>query len=541
MANLYLISNLKTAIEMDEAGLIAAIAERTGLPPAAIESVTIVKESIDARRKPELAYVRQVEFLTRRPLPEPLPADVGELAQSKLEREDPEELAATGKRRAAAVPVIVVGAGPAGIFAALVLGEAGWPVILLERGKPVETRMKDIGQLRSRGVLDPESNICFGEGGAGAYTDGKLYTRIKSPLVPWVMQRLVQFGAPRDILIQAHPHLGTDKLVRVIKRMRLHLHEQGVVTRFETRVERVLAKDGKVAGVQLASGEILASRRVILAIGHSARDTLTTLLADGIAMEPKPFAVGVRAEHPQALIDVSQYGSEAWAEKLGAAAYHLTHQVADEALGRRGVYSFCMCPGGFIVPSPTEPGHMAINGMSNANRSTPFANSGLVVQVVPEDLERRGYRPGPLIGVAFQRDLEAAAYAATARPFAAPAMRVADFIAGKPSGSLAPSNFRPALEAADLDQILPPWIAAPLRAGLASFERIIRGYGSREANLLAVESRTSSPVRLPRDADLMSQSLAGLFPVGEGAGYAGGIVSAAVDGVKAAARIIAGA
>jgi len=256
-------------------------------------------------------------------------------------------------------------------------------------------------------------------------------------------------------------------------------------------------------------------------------------------MEAKSFAVGVRVEHPQALVDANQYGDPALKARLGAASYQLTHQVSDEHMQQRGIYSFCMCPGGFIVPSPTEERHMAINGMSNANRSTSFANSGIVVQITPEDLLRRGFADTPLMCIAFQRQLEEATFKATNQPYAAPAMRISDFVARKASGKLAPTNFRPALEAVDLREVLPAWVADPIREGLNSFNRKLKGYTSSEANMLAVESRTSSPIRLTRDNDLQSVSTKGLYPVGEGAGYAGGIVSAAVDGIKAAESIVA--
>jgi len=534
MTELYLLANLKTEPGTPLAALRARIADHLGLREEDIDGLRVVKESIDARKKP--IWVLQVEFETRAPLPDPLPRDVRALERSRLDIPIPDSLCAG---RPVQGRVVVVGAGPAGMFAALALAEAGCPVVLIERGKPVETRMRDIGQLRSHGDLDPESNICFGEGGAGAYTDGKLYTRVKHPFVRYVMRRLVDFEAPEDILIKAHPHLGTDKLVRIVKRMREHLIANGVEVRFGCRMERLVLRDGRAAGVLLRSGEVLEAERVVLAMGHSARDTLANLVADGVRIEPKPFAVGVRAEHPQSLINRNQYGRPERDRILGAAAYSLTHQVDDADLGRRGVYSFCMCPGGFIVPSPTETEHMAINGMSNANRSTPFANSGVVVQVTPEDLCRRGYAMGPLIGIDFQRDLERAVFGATARAYAAPGMLISDFVKRKPSGKLAGSNFRPEIEASDLWALLPAWIAEPLRAGLLAFDRKIPGFASDQGHILAVESRTSAPIQIVRGEDLESVSVPGLFPVGEGAGYAGGIVSAAVDGLKAAERILA--
>jgi len=293
-----------------------------------------------------------------------------------------------------------------------------------------------------------------------------------------------------------------------------------------------------VYGVRLAGGEEIPARGVILAIGHSARDTLAALHRDGVRMEAKDFAVGLRAEHPQELINLAQYGRSDAGRRLGAAAYHLTHQAPDPHLPGRGVYSFCMCPGGFIIPCPTEPGRMAINGMSNSNRTSPYANSGVVTQVTPEDLRRHGFADTPLIGMEFQQRLEEDTFAATRTPYAAPTMRISEFLAGKASGSIAPTNFRPQAEPADLGALLPDWLAAPLKDGLRSFGRRLKGYAGADGNLMAVESRTSSPVRMLRGESGEAAGIAGLYPAGEGAGYAGGIVSSAVDGLKAAEAVL---
>ncbi len=538
MANLYLISNLRTGIDPSPQALVRKIAAAAKVSLRQILMAKIVKKSVDARKKPKLFHILQAEFRTEAPL-KTLPHSIRALEVSTLEVPDPDFLSTRLKGPSRVERVVVVGSGPAGLFAALALGTAGVATLLLERGKRVEERLKDIGRLRSEGKLDTESNICFGEGGAGAYTDGKLYTRIKHPYARWVLKAFTDFGANPSILVDAHPHLGTENLVAIIKKIRARLTELGVEIRFGAKVERLHIHQSAVRGVILAGGEELSASRVILAVGHSARDTLENLLTDGVRMEAKDFAVGLRVEHPQELINVAQYGRSPDARNLGAAAYRLTHQTGDAARPSRGVYSFCMCPGGFIVPTPTEPGLMAINGMSNSNRSAPYANSGVVVQVTPEDLLRHGFPDSPLAGIALQRALEKATFEATKSPYAAPAMRISEFVSGKAGGTLAPTSFRPGAEPADLNALLPEWISAPLREALVRFGSTILGYAGPDGNIFAVESRTSSPVRLLREADGQAPGVSGLYPAGEGAGYAGGIVSSAVDGLKAAEALLA--
>jgi len=500
-----------------------------------ITSCTCVRRALDARKKSRIHFVCTFEIELDRNL-DPLPNNTRLIERSALEPVTPDIF--TGKL-AGEFHVVVIGAGPAGLFAALSLAEAGFRVTLLERGKPVETRMRDIGRLRSRGELNPESNICFGEGGAGTYTDGKLYTRIKHPFLRHVLHTFVRFGARANILIDAHPHLGTDKLVRIVRNMREHLLKLGVDYRFETRVDDLLMTNGKVIGIRTADGEEIAADHIILATGHSARDTFERLQQLGIKMEAKPFAVGVRAEHPQELINSIQFGPSAKRPKLAAAEYSLTHQAEDQYLGKRGIYTFCMCPGGLIVPSPTEKGRMAVNGMSNAKRAGQWGNSGIVVQITPEDIARHGIGNHPLMGISFQRQLESATFTAAGNQYAAPAMKLTDFINGKASGTLAPTRFKPTAVASDLNTLLPNWVSKPLADGIRGFERKMRGYITAEANLFGSETRTSSPVRIERGDDMQSINTSSLYPVGEGAGYAGGIVSAAVDGLKAAASIIA--
>jgi len=534
MPDRYRLNNLPLPLAATEAQLAAAIARQIGVAAGQVHEPLVVRRALDARQKRNIHHVCSVEFALAAP-PKRLPAGVEAVAQSALDVPRPDFL----QRAPRTQRVAIVGAGPAGLFAALALAEAVFTVSLFERGQPVELRMRDIGRLRSRGELNPESNICFGEGGAGTYTDGKLYTRIKHPLLRWVLAEFVRFGANPEILIDAHPHLGTDKLVRIVRAMRQHLLALGVEYRFGARVDDLLLGNGGVRGVRLANGEEIVAEHVVLATGHSARDTFARLLALGLPLESKPFAVGVRAEHPQALIDAIQFGLQRPAQ-LPAAEYSVTHQADDPYLGQRGIYSFCMCPGGLIVPSPTEEGMSAINGMSNARRSGRFANSGVVVQVTPDDLRRHGIGDSPLAGIEFQRQLERAAFLATTAPYAAPAMRLTDFVARRASGTLAASSYKPGIEPFDLWQLFPEWLASPLADGLRGFDRKMRGYVTAEANLLGVESRTSSPVRIVRGESMQVPGFAGLYPIGEGAGYAGGIVSAAVDGLKAAEQIIAG-
>ena len=430
--------------------------------------------------------------------------------------------------------VVVVGSGPAGSWAALRLAEAGVPVTIVEQGKPVQPRRHDLAQL-TRGQLTESSNYCFGEGGAGTYSDGKLYTRAKDRGgVADVIADLVRFGAPADIAVDSRPHVGSNRLPRVLEALRDHLVGLGVEYRFETTVAGLRATHGRVHAVRLAGGDELPADVVVLAVGHSARPVYAWAAADGIALERKPIAIGVRIEHPQRLIDELQYGAAAGHPKLPAAFYELTSGDAD-----RGVYSFCMCPGGWIVPAATEADGVVVNGMSLSRRDSPFANAGLVVTVAAADFGPAA--AGPLAGIELQRRVEQAAFKVGGGRFRAPAQRLADFLEGRASTSVGASSYRPGLAPADLTAVLPDFIAQPLRAGLRRIGGRLPGFLLPDAVLVAAETRTSAPVRLLRDAKtLESPSLAGLYPCGEGAGYAGGIVSAALDGARVAARVLAG-
>jgi len=430
--------------------------------------------------------------------------------------------------------VVVVGSGPAGSWAALRLAEAGVPVTIVEQGKPVQPRRHDLAQL-TRGQLTESSNYCFGEGGAGTYSDGKLYTRAKDRGgVADVIADLVRFGAPADIAVDSRPHVGSNRLPRVLQALRDHLVGLGVEYRFETTVAGLRATHGRVHAVRLAGGDEVPADVVVLAVGHSARPVYAWAAADGIALERKPIAIGVRIEHPQRLIDELQYGAAAGHPKLPAAFYELTSGDAD-----RGVYSFCMCPGGWIVPAATEADGVVVNGMSLSRRDSPFANAGLVVTVAAADFGPAA--AGPLAGIELQRRVEQAAFKVGGGRFRAPAQRLADFLDGRASTSVGASSYRPGLAPADLTAVLPDFIAQPLRAGLRRIGGRLPGFLLPDAVLVAAETRTSAPVRLLRDAKtLESPSLAGLYPCGEGAGYAGGIVSAALDGARVAARVLAG-
>lgn len=432
-------------------------------------------------------------------------------------------------------PVVVVGDGPAGIFAALRLAERGVPAVILERGKPVQARRRDLAALNKRGAVDPESNYCFGEGGAGTYSDGKLYTRAhKRGPVAWVLEQLVAHGADPDILVDSRPHIGSNRLPRVVTALRETLAGAGIETRFGACVTDLVVDGGRVVGVTLADGTTVDAAAVVLATGHSARDVYLLAARAGAALAAKAFAVGVRVEHPQPLIDRAQYGADATRYALPAASYRLAATV--EA---RGVFSFCMCPGGWIVPATTETDAVVVNGMSLARRDSPFANSGLVVALEPDDVAALGY-PGPLGGVDLQRVLEHDACVAGGGAQVAPAQRVPDFVAGRDSADLPGCSYVPGVRPARLDRQLPAFVSTRLRAGLRRFARTIKGFDTRDALVVGVETRSSSPVRILRDpATFASPGLVGLHPAGEGAGYAGGIVSAALDGLAVADAVVA--
>jgi uncharacterized FAD-dependent dehydrogenase len=430
-----------------------------------------------------------------------------------------------------------VGFGPAGMFAALRLIELGYKPVVFERGQDVRGRRRDLAAINKHHIVNPESNYCFGEGGAGTYSDGKLYTRSKKRGdLRRILEILVRHGATERILVDAHPHIGTNKLPKVVEAIRDTILQAGGEIHFNTRVDDILINNGAVKGVKLAGGETRHAKSLILATGHSARDIFELLDHKGLHIEAKPFALGVRVEHPQSLIDSIQYHCDARGPYLPAAAYSLVHQ-AQWQKHQFGVFSFCMCPGGFIVPAATAPGELVVNGMSPSRRDSRYANSGIVVAV--DKPQWQAYKSkGPLAAMYFQAELEQKACALAGGNQTAPAQRLTDFIKGKVSNTLPSSSYQPGLSAIAMDELLPDWMASSLKQGFKAFGKKMKGYLTEEAVIVGVESRTSSPVRIPRDAhSLQHPELKGLYPAGEGPGYAGGIVSAAMDGERIAEAI----
>jgi len=427
---------------------------------------------------------------------------------------------------------VVIGMGPCGLLAGLLLAQMGFRPIILERGKEVRERTKDTFGLWRKSVLNPESNVQFGEGGAGTFSDGKLYSQIKDPkhYGRKVLNEFVRAGAPEDILYKARPHIGTFRLVSMVEKMRAEIRELGGEVRFETRVDDLDIEQGKLRGLKLSTGEYLAAERVILAVGHSARDTFEMLHKRGVFMEAKPFSLGFRIEHPQGLINRSRFGKFAGNKLLGAADYKVVHHCRNG----RSVYSFCMCPGGTVVAAASEPGRVVTNGMSQYKRAERNANAGIVVGITPQD-----YPGGPLAGIEFQRKWEERAFELGGRNYNAPGQLVGDFIARRAStslGSVEPS-YKPGVTPTDLSTALPDYVIDAIREALPELDKKIAGFAMHDAVLTGVETRTSSPLRIERKADYQSVNVEGLYPAGEGAGYAGGIYSAAIDGIEVAEAV----
>jgi uncharacterized FAD-dependent dehydrogenase len=525
------LNEVKLPLAHPDADLRAAVIKRLGIPEQDLLGFSIYRRAYDARKRNAILFVYTIDAEVRH-----------EAAVLKKFRGDHRVIPKpdTNYRFVAKAPAtlatrpVVIGTGPCGFFAGLVLAQMGFKPIILERGKAVRERTQDTWGLWRKSILNPESNVQFGEGGAGTFSDGKLYSQIKDPffLGRKVLEEFVKAGAPPEILYVSKPHIGTFKLVGMVEVMRATIESLGGEIRFGCKVTDLDIADGAVRGVTLASGEYLVADRVVLAVGHSARDTFQMLYDRGVYIEAKPFSIGFRIEHPQSLIDRARLGPNAGNPLLGAADYKLVHHASNG----RAVYSFCMCPGGTVVAATSEPGRVVTNGMSQYSRNERNANAGIVVGISPEP----DYPGHPLAGIAFQRHWEEQAFQAGGGTYAAPGQRVGDFLAGRPStalGAVVPS-YKPGVHLTDLSRCVPDYAATAIREALPAFGREIAGFDMEDAMLTAVETRTSSPIRIKRnDDDFQSINVRGLFPAGEGAGYAGGILSAGVDGIKVAEAV----
>ncbi len=527
------VTDLTLPLDHPPAALEVALCDRLGIASDQLERFTIARRGNDARKKSAIKLVYAIDAVVADEAAV-LAAHAGD-PHLRLTPDTTYKFPVMAPEGWSGPRPVVIGAGPCGLLAALILAQMGLKPIIIERGKAVRERTKDTWGLWRRGVLEPESNAQFGEGGAGTFSDGKLYSRIKDPrhLSRKVLTEFVKAGAPPEILTEAHPHVGTFRLVTMVMSIRDTIEALGGEYRFGTRVEDFVLEDGRLTGLQLSTGELLPAHHVILAVGHSARDTFERLHARGIYLEAKPFAIGVRIEHPQGWIDKARYGPNAGNPILGPAAYSLAHKASNG----RSVYSFCMCPGGRVVAATSELGRVVTNGMSQYSRAEFNANSGLVVDISPE----RDFPGGPLAGVELQRSLEARAYVAGGANYHAPGQKVGDFLAGKVGGafgSIEPS-YKPGVKLTDLSTCLPAFVLDAIREALPVFGRQMPGYDHPDVVMTGVETRTSSPVRIKRGADFQSINTRGLYPAGEGAGYAGGILSAAVDGIKVAEALAA--
>ena len=523
------ITELKLPLDHSEADLKHSIIKRLGIKAEQLVSYKVFRQGHDARKKAEiyLVYTLDIEITNQGVYLEKLEPESGISISPdttyKFVAQAPENL----KDRP-----IVIGMGPCGLFVGLILAQMGFKPIILERGKEVRERTKDTFGLWRKSIFNPESNVQFGEGGAGTFSDGKLYTQIKDPnhYGRKVLTEFVKAGAPAEILHVSKPHIGTFKLVTMVEQMRASIESLGGEIRFQSRVDALNIEQGQVTGVSLANGETLNSQHVVLAVGHSARDTFKMLYEKGVYIEAKPFSVGFRIEHPQSLIDQCRFGKNAGHPLLGAADYKLVHHCKNG----RAVYSFCMCPGGTVVAATSEAGHVVTNGMSQYSRNERNANSGIVVGITPED-----YPGHPLAGIDFQRALEARAYVLGGETYQAPGQLVGDLIANKPSanlGTVQPS-YTPGVKLGDLSTALPDYAIEAIREALPAFDKKIKGFAMADAVLTGVETRTSSPIRIKRNEQFQSINTKGLYPAGEGAGYAGGILSAGVDGIKVAEAV----
>ncbi|EIM04063.1 MULTISPECIES: NAD(P)/FAD-dependent oxidoreductase [Rhodanobacter] len=538
------LTDLRLPLDHGEAALTAAILRRLDIDAAALTGCTIARRGYDARKRGAIMLIYALDIDTPRE---------AELLKRFADDAHVQPTPDTSYHFVAKAPPriehrpLVIGFGPCGLFAGLILAQMGFRPIILDRGKAVRERTKDTWDLWRKRELHPESNVQFGEGGAGTFSDGKLHSQIRDPQHHGrkVLTEFVKAGAPEEILYVSKPHIGTFRLVSMVENMRATIEALGGEIRFSQRVDDLLidtdaAGERHIRGVTLASGEQLRADHVVLALGHSARDTFEMLHARGVYLEAKPFSIGFRIEHPQSVIDRARFGPQAGHPMLGAADYKLVHHGKGNQGGRgRSVYSFCMCPGGTVVAAASEPGRVVTNGMSQYSRNERNANAAVVVGIEPSDFAAYDDSGSPLAGIALQRALESHAYVLGGENYNAPAQRVGDFLAGRPSrdcGEVLPS-YQPGVTFGSLDSALPDYAIAAIREALPAFERQLRGYAMPDAILTGVETRTSSPVRIQRDDSLQSLNTRGLYPAGEGAGYAGGILSAAVDGIKVAEAV----
>ncbi|MFN9506979.1 MAG: NAD(P)/FAD-dependent oxidoreductase [Rubrivivax sp.] len=543
------ITELRLPLDPPPADLRLAVLARLKLAEGQLHDFTVFKRAYDARKKTAIVLIYTLDCQLAPGVDEA--AVLRRVAADRHVKPSPDTnyrlLAqapagfATGSPDTAPRRPVVVGFGPCGLFAALILAQMGLRPLVLERGRQVRERTQDTWGLWRRSVLDPESNVQFGEGGAGTFSDGKLWSQISDPrhLTRKVLQEFVKAGAPDEILYVSKPHIGTFRLVSMIEKMRADITALGGEVRFGQRVTDVLIEHGHIRGLQLASGEQIRADHVVLALGHSARDTFAMLHDRGVSMEAKPFSIGFRIEHPQGVIDRARFGPNAGHPILGAADYRLVHH----ARNGRAVYSFCMCPGGTVVAATSEPGRVVTNGMSQYSRNERNANAGMVVGISPQDYRQDGRTDGPvnpLDGIAFQRFWESRAFELGGGDYRAPGQRLADFVKRQPSSGFdtVQPSYKPGVTPTNLAQpgrgALPDYALDALREALPAFERQIQGFGMPDAVLTGVETRTSSPLRITRGPQLQSLNVAGLYPAGEGAGYAGGIMSAAVDGIEVA-------